>query len=53
LWARLSGWKECVYDRDGDGDVDGFDLAGIASDLSDVALDDVAIEYGKLGCVDR
>jgi hypothetical protein len=27
LWARLSGWPGCEADADGDGDVDGEDLA--------------------------
>ncbi len=52
LWARLAGWKECVCDSDGDGDVDGVDLASNAVEYAE-NMYDLAAEFGKLGCVER
>lgn len=53
LWARLSGWNECLYDRDGDGDVDGFDLAEAGPQPGEVDMTGFAGEFGRLSCVSQ
>lgn len=53
LWARLSGWKECINDIDADGDVDGIDIVLAAEKPEQIDLRELAEEFGKLSCVDQ
>jgi hypothetical protein len=48
LWARLAGWNECLgfIDEDGDGDVDGADLAAMASGFDGACMKAMADGFG-------
>ncbi len=48
LWARLAGWSDCLgnVDKDGDDDVDGADLAAMASGFDGACLKAMADGFG-------
>ncbi len=58
LWASLAGWEPepepgtCHADTDNDQDVDGKDLAGVASGAFNVDLSVFARVFGANGCVE-
>lgn len=47
LWARLAGWAGCEADTDGDGDVDGSDLAHQSNGGSGACFVTFAESYGR------
>ena len=48
LWARLAGWSDCLdnVDNDGEDDVDGADLAAMASGFDGACLKAMADGFG-------
>ena len=48
VWRRTLGGCQC--DFNGDGDVDGSDLASYVLDTAGISLDDFAADFGKADC---